>query len=83
MYKIVIEHRAAKEIESLPSEVIKRVVETLRNLQVNPRPFGVKKLFNNVGWRIRVGNYRILYTIDDRLKLVSVYRVKHRRDVYR
>jgi mRNA interferase RelE/StbE len=52
-------------------------------LKENPRPVGCKKLTNQEGYRIRIGNYRILYTIEDENKIVMIYRVGHRRDVYR
>ena len=83
MYRIIIEDRAAKEIESLPNEIIQHVIDAIRSLKLNPRPHGVKKLLGEEGWRIRIRDYRVLYTIDDKQKLVSIYRVKHRREVYR
>lgn len=83
MYRIIIEHRAVKEIESLPSEIIQRVTDTIKSLETNPRPYGVKKLTGNIGWRIRIRDYRILYTIDDVRRLIVIYRVKHRRESYR
>lgn len=52
-------------------------------LKVNPRPVGCKKLTNEEGYRIRVGNYRILYTIDDTNSSVNIYKIAHRKDVYR
>jgi mRNA interferase RelE/StbE len=83
MYKIVVEHKAAKEIESLPKEIIKHIIGEIRGLQINPRPKGSKKLVGEIGWRIRIRNYRVLYTIEDNKKLVTIYRVKHRKEVYR
>lgn len=83
MYKIIIEHRAAKEIESLPNDIISHIIDTIGGLKSNPRPYGVKKLIGEIGWRIRMRNYRILYTIDDKQKLITIYRVKHRREAYR
>ena len=83
MYKIIIENRAAKEIESLPDDIIQRVTDTIKGFRSNPRPHGVKKLIGEDGWRIKVRTYRVLYTIDDKQRLVSIYRVKHRRDAYR
>jgi mRNA interferase RelE/StbE len=50
-------------------------------LKVNPRPVGCKKLTNEEGYRIRVGNYRILYTIDDTNSSVNIYKIAHRKDV--
>ena len=83
MYRISLERRAAKEIEALPDEIIQRITEAIDGLQFNPRPHGVKKLVGDDGWRIRIRDYRILYTINDGQKLVTIYRVKHRREAYR
>ncbi len=83
MYRIIIEQKVSKEIESLPKAVIQSVFETIEDLKTHPRPTNVKKLVEKDGWRIRIGNYRVLYTIDDKKKLISIYRVKHRKDVYR
>lgn len=83
MYRIIIERKAAKETECLPSDAIQRVIDTIKNLKLNPRPHGSKKLTGEVGWRVRIGDYRILYTIDDSQKLITIYRVKHRKEAYR
>lgn len=83
MYRIIVEKRAVKEIEALPADIIQRVTDTVNSLMFNPRPHGVKKLIGEDGWRIKIRTYRILYTIDDSQKLISIYRVKHRKDVYR
>ena len=83
MYRIIIERKAAKEINSLPNEVIQDVIPAIERLKLTPRPPGVKKLIGEEGWRIRVRRYRILYTINDKEKLITIYRVKHRREAYR
>ena len=83
MYHIIIEQKVSKEILSLPKNIIQTIFEVVDDLKINPRPVSVKKLLEKDGWRIRVGVYRILYTIDDKKKLVIIYRVKHRKDVYR
>lgn len=83
MYKIIVENRASKEIESLPNDIIQSVIDAIKALGSNPRPYGVKKLVGEDGWRIRIKTYRILYTINDKQRIISIYRVKHRRDVYR
>ena len=83
MYRLLIENRATKEVESLHGEILDRLVKAIGSLKQNPRPHGVKKLFTEDGWRIRVGDYRVLYIIDDKQKLVTIYRVKHRREAYR
>jgi len=83
MYKIIIERKAAKEIESLPNDTIQRITDAIKNLKLNPRPHGSKKLKGEVGWRVRIGDYRILYTIVDNQKLITIYKVKHRKEAYR
>jgi len=83
MYRVIVERRASKEIEALPNDVIQRVIDAIETFKSFPRPSGVKKLIGGGGWRVRVGDYRVLYTIDDSQKLVTVYRVKHRREAYR
>ena len=83
MYRIVIENRAKKEIRSLSPENTRRVVKAISRLKKEPRPTGVKKLVDKIGWRIAVGDCSILYDISDKEKKVGIYRVKHRREVYR
>lgn len=68
----------------LSDEVHDRVSEAIFTLAANPRPQGVKKLSGKPGgWRIRVGDYRVLYDIADAVRIVRVFRVRHRSDVYR
>ncbi len=83
MYKAIVERRAAKEINSLPEEIIQDIILAIEKLKSTPRPQGVKKLVGEEGWRIRIKIYRILYTIDDNEKIITIYRVKHRKDAYR
>lgn len=83
MYRIIIERRAARQIESFSDEIIQCITEAIKGLKSNPRPPGVKKLVGEDGWRIRIRDYRILYTIDDNQRLLTIYRVKHRREAYR
>lgn len=82
-YKIEIKKSAAKEIENLPSVVLKRVVSYIQELGSNPRPIGCKKLSGDEKYRIRVGDYRILYEIEDEIVSVYVVKVAHRKEVYR
>jgi mRNA interferase RelE/StbE len=72
-------------MKALANDVLRRVDAKLRALATNPRPRGVKKLRGRQGegWRVRVGNYRILYTIDDAARVVSVYRIVPRARAYR
>jgi mRNA interferase RelE/StbE len=82
-YKIEIKKSAAKEIENLPSVVLKRVVTHIQELGNDPRPVGYKKLSGDEKYRIRVGDYRILYEIEDEVVTVYVVKVAHRKEVYR
>lgn len=83
MYKILLSSRAQKSIKNLPQFQKKRVKEALDLLAIDPFPKGkkVKKLSGVAGaWRLRVGNLRILYIIED--KLIRIYTVEKRGDVY-
>ncbi len=82
-YALHIKPSARKELEDLSDNLIARLVPKIDGLADNPRPPGCKKLrgYKDV-WRIRVGNYRVVYIIDDDHKIVSVTRLAHRRDVY-
>jgi mRNA interferase RelE/StbE len=83
MYRVIVERKAVKEIEALADPILSRVMVEVEALASLPRPRGAKKLIGGAGWRVRVGDHRILYTIDDKSRLVTVYRVKHRREVYK
>jgi len=82
-YRIEVETRARREFLGLPDQVQEVVTEAIDDLATNPRPQGAKRLVAKSGYRLRKGDYRILYTIDDETRLVRVYRVGHRRDIYR
>ena len=82
-YRLELETKALKEFKKLPKERRALVGGVFDDLQTNPRPPGAKKLSGADGYRVRSGDYRILYTIDDASKRVLVYRVGHRKEVYR
>lgn len=82
-YEVFILRRAQREIAALPAEAYDRMRDALRSLVSNPRPPGARKLVGREGWRLRVGEYRVIYEIDDDVKSVTVLHVGHRRDVYR
>ncbi|MGA9046534.1 type II toxin-antitoxin system RelE family toxin [Sulfuricurvum sp.] len=82
-YKIEIKKSAVKEIENLPSVILKRVVTHIQELANDPRPLGCKKLSGDEKYRLRVGDYRILYEIEDEIVMVYVVKVAHRKEVYR
>lgn len=84
-YRIQIVKRAFKELTALPQKANVQLVKAIDDLKEDPRPDGCKKLKGEAEdiWRIRVGDYRILYTIEDAIKIVEIRKVGHRRDVYK
>ena len=82
-YHVLLKRSAEKELKKLPDQLHDKIVANLQDLKGNPRPPGVKKLSGREGYRIRVGDYRVLFMIDDANKAVEVYAIRHRRDVYR
>lgn len=84
MYAVVLEPAAQRDIRKLPKTLQDRVVKASEKLETDPRTKGVKKLTGfEHQWRLRMGEYRILYEIDDEKHLVHIYRIAHRREVYR
>lgn len=83
MYRLEVSHTAHRQILRLPSSTQDRVNSAIALLAENPRRPGSKKLTAREGYRVRVGDYRILYQIDDGAKVVIIYRVMARGDVYR
>ncbi|MCX6842927.1 MAG: type II toxin-antitoxin system RelE/ParE family toxin [candidate division WOR-3 bacterium] len=81
-YAVSILRRAQKELGQLSSPSFERVCDAIRPLAGNPRPPGCRKLVGRDGWRIRVGDYRVIYQIDDPARSVLVLHVGHRRDIY-
>jgi mRNA interferase RelE/StbE len=82
-YAVEVKPSARKELEALPDQVLARMISKLESLGENPRPAGCKKLKGYKDqWRIRVGDWRAVYFIDDKARLVSVTRIAHRREVY-
>ncbi|NTW48361.1 MAG: type II toxin-antitoxin system RelE/ParE family toxin [Chlorobiales bacterium] len=82
-YTVQTSERARKDIVDLSESMKDRIKTAIYALAESPRPHGSKKLSGREGHRIRVGDYRILYDIADKIKVVSVMRVRHRREVYR
>ena len=83
MYSVELRTRAERDIVALPPSVARRVLDVLARLRENPRPAGIRKLAVEGGYRIRVGEYRIVLEIDDSARRVTIVRIRHRRDVYR
>ena len=81
-YRVALASSAEKELQGLPKKMIARIIPRLEHLESAPRPPGCKKLKGGDNeWRIRIGNYRIVYVIDDTVGTVDVTRIAHRRDV--
>jgi len=83
VYRLEISHIAHRQIRKLPAPTQERINKAIAGLSENPRPHGTRKLTTSEGYRVRAGNYRILYTVDDEAKVVTIYRVMSREDVYR
>ncbi len=83
-YRVLLERAAEKDLSKLPSEIHGRVIAAIQGLATHPRPPGCRKLVGcKNDWRIRVGDYRVVYEIADEIRVVRVNRVRHRREVYR
>ena len=84
MYRILLERAAEKDLGRLSSDVHDRVIKAIQALAANPRPPDCRKLAGSKhDWRIRVGDYRVVYEIADQIRVVRVNRVRHRREVHR
>jgi mRNA interferase RelE/StbE len=84
MYRVLLERAAEKDLSRLSTEIHDRVIAAIQELTNNPRPPGCRKLAGSKhDWRIRVGDYRVVYEIADAIRVVRVNRVRHRREVYR
>jgi mRNA interferase RelE/StbE len=82
-YRVALKSSAEKEFFRLPDPVSTRIFPKIKALGADPRPNGCKKLTGGRDeWRIRVGDYRVIYTIDDETRKVEVTRIAHRREVY-
>ncbi len=82
-YELLIKRSAAKELAALPITYRRRIAARIHHLATEPRPVGAEKLSGEDKYRIRQGNYRVLYEIDDPARTVTVVRIGHRSDVYR
>ncbi len=82
-YYLKIIPKAGKDLDELGAHDFDSIKKKILLLGENPRPFGCQKLAADEGYRIRSGDFRILYRIDDHAKEVMIYRIKHRKEVYR
>ena len=82
-YRVVIDRTAEKELARLPDDVLRLLAKRIAALADDPRPHGCQKLAGREAYRIRQGDYRAVFAIDDAARLVTLVRVAHRSDVYR
>jgi len=82
MYQLLIEKRVQKQLERIPEPDYSRVKKCILDLTKDPRPAGSKKLKGRNGYRIRQGNYRIIYDVNDHILTVYVLAAGHRKDIY-
>ncbi|MCX7044269.1 MAG: type II toxin-antitoxin system RelE/ParE family toxin [Candidatus Sumerlaeota bacterium] len=83
LYHIKIRRSAEKDMERLPARIFNAMSDAILDLRENPRPNGCKKLSGSDEYRVRVGDYRILYVISDLERVVEVVSAGHRKDIYR
>ena len=81
-YTVILSRSARKQLEKFSGETEKRILTKLSELESNPCPSGCKKLKNRDAWRVRIGDYRVIYEIHDKVLQVIVVTVGHRREVY-
>jgi mRNA interferase RelE/StbE len=82
MYQVVIEKQAQKQLAKISPPDYTKIVAALKELAADPRPYGYKKLKGRPGYRVRVGDYRIIYQVKDNILTVFVLIIGHRREVY-
>jgi mRNA interferase RelE/StbE len=82
-YSLVVKKSAERELRAIPKTDLRRITERLRGLTSNPRPPGCEKFSGHDQYRIRQGDYRMVYVIDDDTRVVTLVKIGHRRDVYR
>lgn len=82
-YTLFIKPSAKKELFALEKDILQKIDQVIMKLKENPRPFGAIKLKGWNLYRIRVGDYRILYTINDKDKIIEIIAIGHRKDIYK
>jgi mRNA interferase RelE/StbE len=82
-YEIIVSKSAAKELSKLPKQVNNKIIKVILALSGDPRPNGAKKLRGiSENWRIRIGDYRVIYAVADEILVVDIRKVGHRKDIY-
>jgi mRNA interferase RelE/StbE len=84
VYEVLLERRAERDLKTLPAEVFHRIIPRLKALAEDPKPPGSRKIVGSKSdWRIRIGDYRVIYEIKEQAKAVKVMRIRHRKEAYR
>jgi len=84
VYEILLERNAERDLKKLPKVMFDRVVLGIKSLAQNPKPHGSRKIIGSKSdWRIRAGDYRVIYEIDEEGRAVRIMRIRHRREAYR
>lgn len=82
-YSLVVKKSAERELRAIPKSDLRRIAERLRGLKTDPRPPGCEKVSGQDHYRARQGDYRMVYAVDDDVRMVTLVKVGHRREVYR
>lgn len=82
-YKIVFRKSVSKDLQPMPKKDVRRILDAIASLAENPRPPQAKKLSGQEYYRLRQGNYRILYTIENDELIICIVKIGHRREIYR
>jgi mRNA interferase RelE/StbE len=84
VYEVLLETRAERDLKKLSGEVFHRIIPLLKSLAEDPKPKGARKISGSKNdWRLRIGDYRVIYEIDERAKCIRIMRIRHRREAYR
>ncbi|KKO18600.1 MAG: hypothetical protein BROFUL_02701 [Candidatus Brocadia fulgida] len=84
MYKLIMKKSARKELDNISNPFFLKIDEAILALKNNPHPYPQsKKLKGEDKYRLRVGDFRVIYTVDEKQKIISIYRIRHRKDIYR
>jgi mRNA interferase RelE/StbE len=83
-YSIIFARSARKELEALEPRIVSRVLRLIEALELQPRPVGCRKIRRERSlWRVRAGDYRVVYSVDDSKRVVDIVAIRHRADAYR
>lgn len=82
-YEVVFRKSVSKDLRPIPRKDVQRILSAIATLADNPRPPQARKLAGDDKYRLRCGVYRVLYSIEDSVKIVSVAKIRHRKDAYR